>query len=184
MLSSLGKRIRATKSFEAAIETILVDMIAFFGAEYGNIQLPNGEELVIVAQRGLTEPFLTNFKRVKKEDGSACGRALRLRSTVVIENVNKDVEFASFLMDARLAGFRAVQSTPFFTSDDLLLGIVSTHFANPHKPTAIELKTMRVYSVVAAEHAYQLLGHASLAAKAERMHDELYASISAYTSNA
>ena len=121
------------------------------------------------------------FKRVKKEDGSACGRALRLRRTVVIGDVEKDAEFATFLTDAKVAGFRAVQSTPFFTSDDLFLGMVSTHFANPHAPTPIELKTMRMYSLVAAEHAYQLLGNASLAAKAQRMNEELYASILAKT---
>jgi GAF domain-containing protein len=177
MLTSLSKRLLATNTFEAAIQTILDDMIAFLGAEYGNVQLPIGEELAIVAQRGLTEPFLRTFKRVKKEDGSACGRALRLRQSVVIGDVEKDAEFAAFLTDAKVAGFRAVQSTPFFTSDDLFLGMASTHFANPHEPTPIELRIMRVYSVVAAEHAYQLLGNASLAAKAERMNEELYASI-------
>lgn len=71
LVTSLSKRLRATNAFEVAIQTILDDMIAFLGAEYGNVQLPIGEELVIVAQRGLTEPFLRTFKRVKKEDGSA-----------------------------------------------------------------------------------------------------------------
>lgn len=175
MLSSLSKRLRAAETFEVAIATILDDMIALLGAEYGNVQLPIRDELAIVAQRGLTEPFLRTFKRVKKEDGSACGRALRLRRTVVISDVEKDAEFATFLRDAKTAGFRAVQSTPFFTSDGLLLGIVSTHFANVHEPTPIELKTMQTYSVVAAEHAYQLLGTETLGSKAEQMNQTLYA---------
>ena len=177
MLSSLSKRLHATRTFEEAIATILDDIIALHGAEYGNVQLPIGDELAIVAQRGLTEAFLKAFKRVKKDDGCACGRALRLRRTVVIRDVEEDAEFSAFLKDARAAAFRAVQSTPFFTSDGLLLGIVSTHFANVHEPTPIELKTLQSYSVVAAEHAYQLLGNEMLATKAARMSETLYASL-------
>ena len=177
MLSSLSKRLHATRTFGETIATILDDVIALHGAEYGNVQLPIGDELVIVAQRGLTEGFLKAFKRVKKGDGCACGRALRLRRTVVIRDVEEDEEFSAFLKDVRAAAFRAVQSTPFFTSDGLLLGIVSTHFASVHEPTLIEIKTLQSYSVVAAEHAYQLLGSETLATKAEQMSEALYASM-------
>ncbi len=176
MLSSLSKRLHAARTFEEAIGTILDDMIALLGAEYGNVQLPVGDALIIVTQRGLTEQFLDAFRRVKKEDGCACGRALRLHKTVVVPDVDKDPDFAAFLKDARAAGFRAVQSTPFFTSDGLLLGIVSTHFANVHEPTSIELQTMQFYSIVAAEHAYRLLGNEMLSVKAEKMSEALYAS--------
>jgi len=178
MLSPLSKRLHAADTFEDVVETVLDDTIALLGAEYGNVQLPVGDELVIVAQRGLSARFLNAFRRVTKDDGTACGRALRLRKTVVIRDVEKDAEFAAFLRDAKAAGFRAVQSTPFFTSDGLLLGIVSTHFANAHEPTAIEIKTLQAYSVVAAEYAYRLLGTSMLAAKAEQMNGKLYASAS------
>ena len=96
---------------------------------------------------------------------------------MVIRDVEEDEEFSAFLKDARAAAFRAVQSTPFFTSDGLLLGIVSTHFASVHEPTLIEIKTLQSYSVVAAEHAYQLLGSETLATKAEQMSEALYASM-------
>jgi len=177
MLSGLRKRLHASRTFVETIETILDDTISLHGAEYGNVQLPIGDELVIVAQRGLAAPFLKAFRRVTKDDGCACGRALRLRRTVVVSDVEDDAGFTKFLKDARAAGFRAVQSTPLFTSDGLLLGIVSTHFANVHEPTPIELKTLQSYSAIAAEHAYRLLGNAMLADKAKQMHTALYASI-------
>lgn len=176
MLLPLSKRLYASRTFEDAVDTILDDTIALLGAEYGNVQLPIGDTLVIVAQRGLTGRFLNAFRRVSRSDKCACGRALRLRQTVVVTDVEKDADFAAFLKDARDAGFRAVQSTPFFTSDDLLLGMVSTHFASVHEPTAIELATLRSYSIVASEHAYRLLGNEMLGTKAERMHETLYAS--------
>ncbi len=177
MLLPLSKRLYAARTFEAAIDTILDDTIALLGAEYGNVQLPIGDELVIVAQRGLTQRFLRAFWRVNKNHGSACGRALRFRKTVVVSDVEKDADFAAFLKDARDAGFRAVQSTPFFTSDGLLLGMMSTHFANVHEPTAIELEILQSYSIVASEHAYRLLGNEMLGRKAEQMNDALYASV-------
>ena len=173
----LSKRLHAARTFEEAIGTILDDTIALLGAEYGNVQLPIGDELAIVAQHGLTQRFLKAFRRVSKGDGCACGRALRLHKTVVVSDVEKDVEFAAFLKDARDAGFRAVQSTPFFTSDGLPLGMVSTHFVNVHEPTPIEMKTLQSYSIVASEHAYRLLGNEMLGAKAEQMNDALYASV-------
>jgi GAF domain-containing protein len=166
----------AARIFEEAIDTILDDTIALLGAEYGNVQLPIDDALAIVAQRGLSERFLMAFRRVSKADGCACGRALRHRKTVVVSDVEEDSEFAVFLKDARDAGFRAVQSTPFFTSDGLLLGMVSTQFANMHEPTPIELETLQSYSIVASEHAYRLLGSEMLGTKAKQMNEALYGS--------
>jgi hypothetical protein len=77
VLLPLSKRLYAARTFEDAVDTILDDTIALLGAEYGDVQLPVGDELVIVAQRGLTQRFLRAFWRVSQSDGSACGRALR-----------------------------------------------------------------------------------------------------------
>ncbi len=181
VLSALRSRLHAAQTFEEAISTILDDVIAFHGAEYGNVQLPMGEELVIVAQRGLAVSFLKRFRRVTKEAGCACGRAFRSRRTVVIRDVAEDPEFAPFLPDARAAGFRAVQTTPLFTGDGLLLGMVSNHFTNVHEPTPFEIEILQSYSVAAAEHAFHLLGKTSLAEKAGNMNAKLYGSILAPT---
>lgn len=174
MLAQMTQRLLQKDTFEGAIQTILDDVIALHGAEYGNIQLPIGDELVIAAQRGLSARFLKAFRRVKKEDGCACGRALRLGASVIIADVEKDPEFAGFRKDAKSAGFRSVQSTPLFTKDGTLLALISTHFAHAHEPTLIEMQTLKAYGVVAAEHVYKLLGDVTLAAKAEQMCEELY----------
>jgi len=175
MLAQMTQRLFQKRTFEEAIQALLDDVIALHGAEYGNVQLPVGDELAIVAQRGLSRAFFDAFRRVKKDDGCACGRALRLGASVVISDVETDPGFAAFRKDARTAGFRAVQSTPFFTKDGNLLGVVSTHFANVHEPSQIEMQTLKTYSVVAADYACRLLRGSTLAAKAEQMSEELYA---------
>ena len=131
--------------------------------------------MVIAAQRGLSADFLKTFRRVKKEYGSACGRALRLGETVIIRDVENDPQFAAFRPDAKRAGFRSVQSTPFITKDGNVLGMVSTHFAHAHEPTPLEMQTLKEYSIIAAEHLNRLLGDVPLATKAEQMSEELYA---------
>jgi len=177
MLSQMTQRLRQKTTFEGALETILDDVIALHGAEYGNIQLPVDDELAIAAQRGLSAPFLKTFRRVRQSDGCACGRAMRLRMPVIVSDVETDPEYATFRKDAKIAGYRSVQSTPLFTKDGNLLGVVSTLFAQVHEPTPIEMQTLRTYSVVAAGHLESLLRGTPLAAKAEQMSETLYAEL-------
>jgi GAF domain-containing protein len=186
LLAQMTRRLVRNLTFEGAIQTILDDSIALLGAEYGNVQLPIGEELAIAAQRGLSAEFLKAFWRVRRDDASACGRALRLGVPVVIMDVEEDADFAVFRQDAKSAGFRAVQSTPMVTGNGNLLGIVSTHFANVHAPTPIEMQTLQRYGRVAAEYGHMLLdeNYASLAVKAEQMSSELYAHTLALRSSA
>ncbi len=175
MLEQMSQRLQAQPSFEAAIETLLNDVVALHGAEYGNLQLLVGDELVIVAHRGLTAMFLRSFRRITRADGRASGRALREGRTIVVADVMEDPDYAPFRAEAMAAGYRAVQSTPIMTSRGRVLGMVSTLFANPHVPTPIELETLRRYSRVAADFLEQLLGCETPAAKAQRMNAAIYA---------
>jgi two-component system CheB/CheR fusion protein len=179
MLGDMAVRVMSTRTFEETVETILHDVIAFHGAQYGNVQLAVGDNLVIAAQRGFGPEFLQTFRRVKRDDGCACGRALRLGQSIVIADVENDPDFAPFRDAAKSAGYRSVQSTPLITHDNKLFGIVSVHFAAPGGPprnTGGAFQGIHLYSTVAADHAYELLGDVTLAAKAAQMSDELYSS--------
>jgi GAF domain-containing protein len=175
MLEQMTQRLQAQRSFEAAVETLLNDVVALHGAEYGDLQLLVGENLFVVAQRGLSAPFLRAFRRVDKADGCACGRALREGRTIVVPDVMQDPEYAAFRCEATAAGYRAVQSTPLTTSRGRVLGMVSTLFANVHEPTPIELETLARFSRIAADYLEHLLGADTLAAQAQRMNTALYA---------
>jgi hypothetical protein len=124
----------------------------------------------------LLRKFLQLFRHLKKDASFACGRARQLGHSIVVADVEKDPDFELHRDAAKEAGFRSVQSTPFVTEDGKLIGIVSVHFAAPGGPTQRDGENFRLYSIVAAEHAHELLGGVALAAKAERMSDELYSS--------
>ncbi len=168
------ERLLRCDTFERAIGTMLDDAIALLGAEYGNVQLLVGQDLMIVAQRGLSPDFLKTFRCVTRDDGSACGRALLLGKPVVITDVEKDLEFAAYRVIARRTPFRAVQSTPLTTRDGRRLGILSTHFANPHHPSKIELETLQAYAMTASQYAFELLRDTPLDQMAKRMNEVLY----------
>jgi GAF domain-containing protein len=167
------ERLCAEQTFEGAISTLLHDVVALHGAEFGDVQLPLGNDLVIVAQVGLSAAFLQAFKRVSRDDGSACGRALRERKTVVIADVERDQDFEIFRGDARAAGYRGVQSSPLIAGNGELIGMISTMFVHAHEPTTIEMNTLHKYCGQAADYLQTRLQSASVGAKAIEMHSML-----------
>ena len=151
MLEQMTTRLRAQRSLKGALARILDDVIALHGAEFGNIQLAQGDRLVLADQRGFDEAFVNQFQAVRRDEGTACARAFENRRPVVVSDVDEDPEFRPFLAAARTVGFKAVQSTPLIASDGACIGVVSTHFANAHAPTPIEMETLRQYSRIAAD---------------------------------
>ncbi len=174
MLVPMQQRLIAAPDFEKATWVILDDVIALHGAEFGSLQFSAGGELLLVAQRGFQLPFLQQFRRIDQHHDCVCGRVLRLRSTVVVPDVEKDPELLPLVAIARDAGFRAVQSTPLLLRDDTLVGVVSTHFANVHAPTPVEMRILAEYSAIAAQYLHQLLRDDLLAERAETMCRKLY----------
>jgi hypothetical protein len=171
----MNQRLRASPNFGEAIVTILADVVALHGAEFGNVQLVAGTKLIIVAERGLRTPFLLAFREVQTTDGCACGRAWQMGEPVVVPDVELDEQFAPFREVAKEAGFRAVQSTPLITSNGKSLGMVSTLFANPYAPTGIEMAVCKAYCTTAADRLEELLDGTPLELEARTLHAALYA---------
>jgi GAF domain-containing protein len=174
LLRHMAERLSRCDTFESTIRTALEDAVALLGAEYGNVQLLAGDTLVIVAQRGLSPEFLKAFRYVTAADGSACGRALLLGEPVIIPDTDKDLQFAIYRNIAQQMQFRAVQSSPLICPDGRRIGILSTHFANPHQLSKIETDTLHAYAVTASQHACELLRDTPLDQIATEMNKTLY----------
>ena len=78
-LTAASTRLWQSETLEGGLEEMLSAVLELLGADKGNVQLlqPDGETLVIVAQRGFEQEYLDRFRAVSSTDGSACGRALR-----------------------------------------------------------------------------------------------------------
>ena len=150
-LHEFSTRLLASTELQPLLEELLTAIISLQNADFGNIQLYNPESLAleIVAQRGFQQDFLDHFRSVH-DDRSACGRAMQRRERIIIEDVQTDRGFDQHRRIAASAGFRAVQSTPLLTRTGELLGMISTHFSQPHRPSEHELRLTDLYAMHAA----------------------------------
>jgi two-component sensor histidine kinase len=138
----------------AFLEQVLETAMAVTGADFGNIQLldPQHGTLDIAAQRGFAPDFLTFFSHV--EAGQAtCGTALAHKARVIVEDVATDPIFQDTpARDVILAaGARAVQATPLLTRAGDVLGMLSTHFRTPHRPSDDALRLVDLCARQAAD---------------------------------
>ncbi len=152
-LHALSTRLVEAGELPAVLEQILEATIALQGAAFGNIQLydRDTDSLRIAVQRGFSPRFLEHFRVVDVAETSACGRALRARVRTVIEDIELDPEYAPHLDVARGEGYRAVQSTPIIDRDGAPIGMLSTHFREPHRPSERDLRLTDLYLRLAAE---------------------------------
>jgi GAF domain-containing protein len=122
----------------------LEDALAMLHADRGNIQIidPASGGLRIAVQAGFSDEFLEYFAIVD-DGGSACGRTARQLKQTVIADVNTDSGFAPHREIAAASRFRAVQSTPLLDQHGQLIGVLSTHYSRPYRPSDLDLLLIR-----------------------------------------
>jgi PAS domain S-box-containing protein len=153
-LHELSTRLTAQADLTSLLHEVLDATIALQRADFGDIQLfiPATSTLEIVVHRGLEQDFLDYFHSVDASDSSASGLALKKRARIIIEDVQTDPDFEPHRAIAAAAGFRAVQSTPLFRrGTGAPVGMLSTRFRNPHRPSADDLRLTDLYAMQAAD---------------------------------
>ncbi len=168
-LNEFGTRMSATTELQPLLEEVLALCVALQSADFGTIQLydPKSQAFEIAAQRGFREEFLDRFRSVSEAE-VAMGPALSRGERVIIEDVLADGDFELHRAMAAFAGFRAMQSTPLFSRRGEPLGIISTHFRQPHRPSERELQLTDLYARQVAEAIEREQGDAALMESEER----------------
>jgi PAS domain S-box-containing protein len=145
--------LQASDARELLLE-IVDAAIAVTGADMGNIQLldRDSDALKIVAHRGFEGPFLEFFNAVHGGQ-SACGTAMRTGKRVIIEDIAASPVFVgTAALEVMLAaGARAVQSTPLVSRSGRLVGMLSTHYRAPRRPTDRDLHLVDLLARQAAD---------------------------------
>jgi PAS domain S-box-containing protein len=151
-LHELSTRLLSKTELQPLLEEVLEATMSMQNADFGNVQLydPETQALAIVAHRGFQQNFLDHLSGVH-EDSAVCGRVLQAGERIIIEDVETDPGFEPHRKIAASAGFRAVQSTPLFSRTGEPLGIISTHFRHPHRPSERELRLTDLYARQGAE---------------------------------
>jgi PAS domain S-box-containing protein len=138
----------ATPDLSSVLYEMLDAAIKLQGADFGNVQLYDeaAGTLRIVAHRSLDQEFLDYFATVDARETSACGLALRSGRRVIIDDVTTHPDFEPHRGIAASTGFRAVQATPLRDQDSgKPIGMLSTHFRKPGRPSEDKLRLTDIY---------------------------------------
>ena len=144
---------------EDALYSKLVDAAAsIMHSDFATMQMLDPHrgskgKLRLLASRGLTPEGAKTWEWVGVDTGSSCGQALRTGKRAIAPNV----ETCDFLTgtDGLIAlldaGIRASQSTPLFSRSGRMLGMISSHWRQPHTPTERDLRLLDILARQAAD---------------------------------
>ncbi len=178
---------------EDALYTKIVDAVAaIMRSDFATMQVlypergPKGE-LRLLASRGLTPEGAKVWEWVRFDTDSTCGQVLRTGKRAIAPNV----ETCDFLagtagMSALLdAGIRAAQSTPLFSRSGKMLGMISSHWRNPHVPTERDFRLLDILARQAADLIERRQADEALRQSERRLHEIIEAIPAAvYTTDA
>ena len=176
-LHEMSIRLSTTLELRPILEGVLQTATAIEGAAMGLLSLCDEDDRVLKvgASLGFSADVLKLIERVPA-GGGACGTAYQRRRRIIVEDVESDPLFESYRDAARRAGFRAVHSTPLMTRTGQIVGVLSTHFHMPRRPTEREIYLLDL----CARQAVDFIENARLYAQlqeSDRRKDEFLATL-------
>ena len=146
----------------AALYRKIVDAaVTITGSQCGTMQVlcprdhasGHGGELQLLASRGLSAEALAYWQWVRPTAHSSCTLALRLGQRAIVPDFEEWDEIAGTedLLAFRGAGIRSAQTTPLLSRDGTLLGMITTHWSKPHRPSARDLRLLDILARQAAD---------------------------------
>jgi len=154
-------------------DRILDAAIASMSADMGSMQIfrPELKELHLLAWRGFHPVSAAFWERVRFNSASTCGVALSAGSRIIVP----DIETCDFMAgtsdldEYRRSDIRAVQSTPLISRSGQLLGMISTHWREPHQPVERVLRELDVLARQAADLIERSQAEAALRESEQRL---------------
>ena len=148
--------VREGAELKTCFGAIVDTAIAIAAADKGALQLRDSTSgnLKIVMHRGFHEPFLKFFEHVQDRLASSAAVAMRTGTRVVVSDVVTSEIFAGESSKAVLLNedVRGVIATPLKSSKGNVVGMVTTHFREPHQPTERELRLLDLLASQAADY--------------------------------
>ncbi|MDY7522793.1 HWE histidine kinase domain-containing protein [Sphingomonas sp. 10B4] len=135
--------------------------VAITGSQFGTMQLlcpqgdpsGNGGKLNLLCSRGLPEEAVEFWRWVGPEAHSTCINALKSGQREIVPDYEDWDVIAGTedLLAFRRSGIRSAQTTPLLSRDGTLLGMISTHWSEPHVPSDRDLRLLDILARQAAD---------------------------------
>jgi PAS domain S-box-containing protein len=170
-LQFISSQLLQEENINALYEQILDAAIAIMRSEMGSMQMlhPDSNQLQLLAWKGFDPASAAFWEWVRVDSDSTCGIALKTSERAIIPDVETwEFTAGSKDLDAyRLSGIRAVQTTPLISRSGRVVGMISTHWREPHQPSERELGLLDVLARQAADLIEQRQAEAQLRRAAE-----------------
>ncbi|HEX8639151.1 MAG TPA: PAS domain S-box protein, partial [Pyrinomonadaceae bacterium] len=154
-LYELQSKLSDQTDVEEAFRDILAVACDFTGTERGCVQFlsSDGERLEMFVWQGYENdsPFIEFFRYEGLEAGCEVARVQRQRMIIEDTEGFAGLEGTDAGVAAQADGIRASQSTPMSSRAGETIGVISTQFRQPHRPTDHELRLMDMLAWTAAE---------------------------------
>ncbi len=158
LLQRISAELIHEESVETLYEKILDAASAVMRSDFASMQMlyPErgaGGELRLLAFRGFTPEAARFWEWVAAGDDSSCAAALRGGRRVIVPDLEtQDVIRADAALAAyREAGIRSMQSTPLLSRGGKVVGMISTHWRQPHEPSERDLRLLDILARQAAD---------------------------------
>jgi PAS domain S-box-containing protein len=156
-------------------EQILETAVAIMRSDFASMQMLYPErgqkgELRLLAFRGFNPEAAKFWEWVRADSSCTCGVALHTGARCVAADV-ETCEFMAGTADRETylaTGIRAVQSTPLVSRTGKLLGMISTHWRQPHQPPERDLRLLDVLARQAADLIERVRAEQALRESEER----------------
>ena len=142
-------------------------------------------ELRLIASRGFDDVAKQRWEWVSADDHTTCARALQTGARVITPDVARCDFMAGTASQAALleAGIQASQTTPLVSRAGKMLGMITTHWKEPHHPSERDFRLLDILARQAADliertHAEEALRDSERQLKeADRRKDEFLATL-------
>ncbi|MGA6106918.1 ATP-binding protein [Pseudomonas solani] len=146
---------------EALYGKIVDAAVTITGSQFGTMQrlCPDGHssghggELQLLCSRGLPPEAVGFWQWVSPNAYSSCTMALKLGERAVIPDFEQWDAIAGTedLLAFRRTGIRSAQTTPLISRSGNLLGMISTHWREPHEPSQRDQRLLDILARQAAD---------------------------------
>lgn len=153
-LHDLSTRLISEDDIQVLYDKIVAAAIAIMKADAGTIQLLDTQtnELILLATQNLEKKLTDYFRRVSASSDTSCGIGLALGVQTFVDFDAPGVPDPDGSLKIHLdAGLRSAQSTPLITRSGRVIGMLSTHWRNHHRPKPRELRFLDLLTRQAAD---------------------------------
>ncbi|HEY9906165.1 MAG TPA: ATP-binding protein, partial [Thermosynechococcaceae cyanobacterium] len=153
-LRELGTRLVIEGDIQTLYQEVLSAAISLTQADAGTVQILDADtqDLVLLATQGFERTMTEHFYRVNVSSQTSCGVAFKNGDRRFIDfDVPQSEDPDGSMQLHKEAGYLSGQSTPLITRSSKLIGMVSTHWHNRHRPSERELRFLDLLARQAAD---------------------------------